>query len=134
MYEVNTNCMGCHLKKTVSNGHDVRTASGDTCAACHTEQHIEMLSKWNKTLESEVSDAEEVEAEARELLVELKNNLNAEQLGQAESMIAEGVDLLDIVRFGNGVHNKKYAITILDGAFGKFEDTIDLLDETRTTD
>jgi len=134
MYEVNTNCMACHLKKTSSKGHDVRTASGDTCAACHTEQHIQMLGKWEKTLENEVSGAEEVEAEVREILAELKNGLNAEQLGQAESMIAEGVELLDIVRFGNGVHNKKYAITILDGAFGKFEDTIDLLEETRTTD
>ena len=134
MYEVNTNCMACHLKKTLSKGHDVRTASGDTCAACHTEQHIEMLSKWKKTLKNEISDAEEVEAEVRELLAELKNNLDVEQLSQAESMIAKGVELLDIVRVGNGVHNKKYAINILDGAFSNFEDTIDLLEETRTTD
>jgi len=134
MYEVNTNCMACHLKKTLIRGHDVRTASGDTCAACHTEQHIKMLGKWKKTLKNEVSDAEDVEAEVRELLVELNASLNAEQRSQAESMIAEGVELLDIVRVGNGVHNKKYAITILDGAFGKFEDTIDLLEETRTTD
>jgi len=133
MYEVNTNCMGCHLKKTVRNGHDVRTASGDTCAACHTEQHIEMLAKWKETLKDEVSDAEEVEAEVRELLAELNNSLDAELRREAESMIAEGVELLDIVRVGNGVHNKKYSITILDGAFGKFEDTIDLLEESRTT-
>jgi hypothetical protein len=133
MYEVNTNCMACHLKKALSRGHDVRTASGDTCAACHTQQHIEMLRKWKKTLENEISDAEEVEAEVRALLAELNNSLNAEQLSWAESMIAEGVELLDIVRVGNGVHNKKYAITILDGAFGKFEDTIDLLEEARTS-
>ena len=131
MYEVNTNCMACHLKKTLSRGHDVRTASGDTCAACHTKQHIKMLSKWKKTLENEVSDAEDLEAEVRALLAELRSNLNAEQLSQAESMITEGVELLNIVRVGNGVHNKKYAITILDGAFGKFEDTIDLLEEAK---
>jgi hypothetical protein len=93
-----------------------------------------MLSKWKKTLKNEISDAEEFEVEVRELLAELKNNLDVEQLSQAEAMIAEGVELLDIVRVGNGVHNKKYAITILDGTFGKFEDTIDLLEETRTTD
>ncbi len=129
MYEVNTNCMGCHLKKTLSNGHDVRTASGDTCAACHTEEHKGMLIDWKETMENEVAGAEEVEVEARELLAELKNVLNEEQIGQAESSIAAGVELLDIVRFGNGVHNKKYAIGILDGAFGNFEDTIDMLEE-----
>ncbi len=131
MYEVNTNCMACHLKKTLSRGHDVRTASGDTCAACHTEQHIKMLGKWKKTLETEVSDAEDLEAEVRELLAELRSNLNTEQLSQAESKITEGVELLNIVRVGNGVHNKKYAITIIDGVFGKFEDTIDLLEEAK---
>jgi nitrate/TMAO reductase-like tetraheme cytochrome c subunit len=134
MYEVNTNCMACHLKKTLSRGHDVRTASGDTCAACHTEQHRKMLGDWKQMLEKEVSDAAEVEAEARELLAELRGNLNEEQLNQAEELIAKGTELLNIVRVGNGVHNKKYAITILDGAFGNFEDTIELLEGTRSTE
>ena len=131
MYGVNVNCMACHLKKTLSRGHDVRTASGDTCAACHTKQHIKMLGDWKKTLTKEVAGAEELEARARELLVELKGNLNKEQLSQVEVMIAKGSELLNIVRVGNGVHNKKYAITILDGAFGNFEDTIDLIEGTR---
>ncbi|MCU7922108.1 MAG: NapC/NirT family cytochrome c [Candidatus Thiodiazotropha sp. (ex Dulcina madagascariensis)] len=128
MYEVNTNCMACHLKKTVSRGHDVRTAAGDTCAACHTEQHRKMLDDWKTSLEKEVAGAEEVEAEARGLLAELRNGLNKEQLSQAEAMIAKGSELINTVRVGNGVHNKKYAITILDGAFGNFEDTIELLE------
>ncbi len=131
MYEVNTNCMACHLKKTLSNGHDVRTASGDTCAACHTKQHIKMLGDWKETLTKEVAAASEIETEARELLNELGTGLDKEQFNQAEIMIAKGSELINIVRFGNGVHNKKYAITILDGAFGNFEDTIDLLEGSR---
>ena len=46
------------------------------------------------------------------------------QMSQAETMMAKGSELLNIVRVGNGVHNKKYSITILDSAFGNFEDTI----------
>ena len=46
-------------------------------------------------------------------------------------MIAKGDELVDIVRVGNGVHNKKYAIAILDGAFGNYEDSIDLIEESR---
>jgi len=134
MYEVNVNCMACHLKKTLSRGHDVRTASGDTCAACHTKQHRKMLGDWKELLEKEVAGAEEVEIEARELLAEIKGRLNKEQLDQAEAMIAKGSELINIVRFGNGVHNKKYSITILDGAFGNFEDTIELLEEAGTTE
>ncbi|MCP3669315.1 MAG: cytochrome C [Gammaproteobacteria bacterium] len=133
MYKVNTNCMACHLKKSVRNGHEVRTASGDTCAACHTKQHRKMLGDWKRTLVKEVADAQELEKEARDLLDELKGNLNKEQLIQAEAKIAKGSELINIVRVGNGVHNKKYAVTILDGAFGNFEDTIELLEGTRTT-
>lgn len=131
MFEVNTNCMGCHLKKTLSKGHDVRTASGDTCAACHTQRHREMLHDWKETLESEIADVEEVEAEARTLLAELEYQLDKEQLDQVEAMLAKGEELVNIVRIGNGVHNKKYAIGILDGAFGNFEDSIDLLEASR---
>ncbi|MES9817480.1 MAG: hypothetical protein ABW155_12570 [Candidatus Thiodiazotropha sp.] len=108
----------------------MRTASGDTCAACHTEQHRKMLSDWNELLTSEVADVEEVEKEARNLLAELKDSLDNETLTQAEEMLTKGRELLDVVRVGNGVHNKKYAVNILDGAFGNFEDTIELLENT----
>ena len=54
-------------------------------------------------------------------------------MSQAETMMAKGSELLNIVRVGNGVHNKKYSITILDSAFGNFEDTIDLLEGARTS-
>ncbi len=134
MFEVNTNCMGCHLKKTVNRGHDVRTAAGDTCAACHTEQHRKMLDNWKKTMEEEVAGAEEVEIEARQMLALLKDDMDLDLLKQAEEMLAKGAENLNIVRFGNGVHNKKYAITILDSAFGYFEDTIELLEGSMTSD
>ncbi len=57
-----------------------------------------------------------------------EGNLDAEKLNEARETIAVGQELLNIVQFGNGVHNKKYAIMILDEAIANFEDTIDLLD------
>ncbi|MES9855632.1 MAG: NapC/NirT family cytochrome c [Sedimenticola sp.] len=133
MYEVNTNCMACHLKKTMKKGHDVRSASGETCAACHTAQHKKMLSDWKKLLVGEVADAEELEREVMDLLAEVRAALSKEQLSAAEALLAKGTEKLNIVRVGNGVHNKKYAITILDGAFGDFEETIELLESVNTT-
>ncbi len=134
MYEVNVNCMACHLKKTLSRGHAVRTAAGDTCAACHTEQHKEMLDDWKNTLKDEVAGAEEFANEVHQLLVELGGGLNSEQLAQVEEVIGKGDELLGIVRVGNGVHNKKYAITILDGAFGNYEEAVELLESAGTAD
>ncbi|MCU7846117.1 MAG: NapC/NirT family cytochrome c [Candidatus Thiodiazotropha sp. (ex Monitilora ramsayi)] len=134
MYEVNTNCMACHLKKTVNRGHDVRTAAGDTCAACHTEQHRQMLLDWKASLEKEVADAGEIEQEAVQLLDEHGFRLEKEKRQEVEAMVTKGSELLNIVRYGNGVHNKKYAITIIDGAFGYFEETIELLEEVGSSE
>ena len=88
-----------------------------------------MLEEWKKTLKEKVSGAQELAAEVRALLDERKEKLSREQLSQLELWLTEGTELLDIVRVGNGVHNKKYAITILDAAFVKFEDSLDLLED-----
>ena len=51
-----------------------------------------------------------------------------EQPAAVVSDVATGREYVNIVRFGNGVHNKKYAILILDEAIVSFEDAIDLLE------
>ena len=129
MFNVNTNCMGCHLKKTLSKGHAVRTGAPETCAACHTAEHKKMLQDWRKQVDREVKEVEEVEAEALQALEAAKDKVAAGKLKKAKAMIAEGQGYLDIVRFGNGVHNKKYSIMIMDEAITKFEETIELLDD-----
>ena len=79
-------------------------------------------------LDKEVKAVEEVEGEAVALIEELRSWIDDEQLKEIKGLMADGHEMLNIVRFGNGVHNKKYAITILDGAIGNFEDVIDLLE------
>ncbi len=128
MFNVNTNCMACHLKKTSSMGHAVRTAAGDTCAACHTPEHKKMLDDWRETVVREVKDVEEVEKEAVDGLAAATDKLDSQTVKDAEKMISEGRKYLDIVRFGNGVHNKKYSIMILDEAFAKFEEAIEVIE------
>ncbi len=128
MFNVNVNCMACHQKKTLSQGHAVRTAAGDTCAACHTPKHNQMLDDWKQAVTREVRDVEDIEKEALDALRGAEGKLTGETFLELEKIIAEGQEFLNIVRFGNGVHNKKYAITILDQAFTKFEDAIDRID------
>ncbi len=128
MFKVNTNCMGCHLKKDLNKGHAVRTGAPETCSACHTPEHKQMLADWRKQVGNEIRGAEERELEAQNALEAARmRGESPEKLAKAREMIAAGQKFLEIVRIGNGVHNKKYAITILDEAFVNFDDTIDLL-------
>ena len=128
MFNVNTNCMGCHLKKSLSKGHAVRTGAPETCVACHTAQHRKMLKDWDDQIDREVKDVEEIETETLQALEAAKDKSGGDELKQAKAKVAKGRGYLDIVRFGNGVHNKKYSIMILDEAIAEFEDALDLLD------
>ncbi|MDH3239648.1 MAG: NapC/NirT family cytochrome c [Alphaproteobacteria bacterium] len=128
MNAVRTNCAGCHTESKHSKGQLVKTGSAETCAKCHTPEHRKMLDDWKKTLEREVGFTKELEVEALEALAAAEDKLGADKLQEAQQMIATGQELLSIVQIGNGVHNKKYAIMILDEAIANFEDTIDLLD------
>jgi hypothetical protein len=128
MNAVKTNCTGCHIETKHSKGQQVKAGSAETCAKCHTPEHREMLDDWKKTLEREVGFVKEIEVEALAALAAAEGKLGAETLGEARRMIATGQEFLSIVQIGNGVHNKKYSIMILDEAIANFEDTIDLLD------
>lgn len=129
MFEVNTNCMGCHLKVEVRSGHEVRTGAPETCVACHTPKHEAMLADWREQLDGEVAMATELEQEALAAMEAATQNGVADTVRlEAGAMIVSGQKYLEIVRSGNGVHNKKYAISILDEAFVNFEDAIDLLE------
>ncbi|MFC1672679.1 NapC/NirT family cytochrome c [Pseudomonadota bacterium] len=128
MDRVNTNCMACHVKKKMSQGHPVRTGSGEACVACHTNKHNKMLEDWALSVDREVKDVTEVENEALQALMDAeKAGASPEILAEAKELITKGQKLVEVVRVGNGVHNKKYSITIIDDAFGNFEDAIDLL-------
>ena len=130
MFKVNTNCMGCHLKKDLNRGHAVRTGAPETCAACHTTEHKKMLADWRHQVKQEVDGAEEVGQEALQAVQAAKlAGADPAKLAEAKKMIQAGQKFLEIVRIGNGVHNKKYAITILDEAYVNFEDAIDLLSD-----
>ena len=124
MFEVNVNCMGCHLEKKNIKGHAVRKGAPETCVACHTEEHRKMLQTWADQIDSEVEAVEEMELEVSEALLAAEAKLDEKSLSEVQAMLVEGREYLDIVRFGNGVHNKKYAIMILDEAFAQFEDAL----------
>ncbi len=70
-----------------------------------------------------------MEQEALEALAEHKTKLSTDKLAKAHDMLKQGREDLHIVEFGNGVHNKKYSIMLIDAAIIRFEDMIDYLEE-----
>jgi hypothetical protein len=88
-----------------------------------------MLKDWKTELTNEIKFSKEVEQEALSALAKAKAKLPETKLVQARKMLKEGQENLDIIKFGNGVHNKKYSIMLIDAAITSFEDMIDYLEE-----
>ena len=43
-------------------------------------------------------------------------------------MLAEGRENINIVQFGNGVHNKKYSLLLIDAAINKYDELIEYVE------
>jgi hypothetical protein len=132
MYKARTNCLGCHVEEKVNKkGLRLMQASAATCVQCHTKDHKKMLEDWKTELAKELEYAIEVQKEALGALEKSKPKISKANLAKARKMMAEGRQYLNIVKFGNGVHNKKYSIMLFDAAITRFEDTMDFLEEVQ---
>ncbi len=128
MYAVKTNCMGCHIEtKHDRKGEGMVKGTGKACIACHTERHASMLKEWKDKLSKEVEAVEEARQKAEDALKEAQDKIPEEKLQQAKAMFEKSQELVNIVKYGNGIHNKKYSITLIDFAFSSFEDIIEML-------
>ena len=129
MHAVKTNCFGCHVEDVHANGQIVKAATDQTCVDCHGEEQGRMMEDWKETLSEEIAITKEVEQEAVAALAAATGRVEAERLAEASKLLETGRDSLALVEHGNGVHNKKYSILLLDQALTHFEDLIDSLQE-----
>jgi hypothetical protein len=110
-------------------GERVMKGAAIACVRCHTKDHKKMLKDWKTELANEIKATREIQKEALKALARVKSKLPKPKLAEARKMLKEGRENLNIVRFGNGVHNKKYSMMLLDAAMTSFEDMIDFLEE-----
>ncbi|MBW2066257.1 MAG: hypothetical protein JRJ03_15190 [Deltaproteobacteria bacterium] len=130
MRRARTNCLGCHIELgTTAKGERTLVGSARACVRCHTKDHEKMLREWKAELSRELEFAKEVKEEALTALEEAKSKLSKAKMHEAMGMLREGRENLDIVRFGNGVHNKKYSMFLIDAAITSFEDVLDYIEE-----
>ena len=127
MYNVKTNCIGCHVDEKNINGEIVLHGSSKSCVDCHTAKHEEMVQTWKARTDNELNSAREIKKEALDAIENVRGKVPEKKLKEAMAMIEEGQGNLLIVEYGGGVHNQKYSIKLLDDAMNRFEDAIDLL-------
>lgn len=135
MYQARTNCLGCHVEKdNTHKGQTVMKASAKSCIRCHSQDYEKMFGMWTREVAQEVEKAERLEKEALAALEKFKPKLSQEKISEANSMLKEGRENLNIVQFGNGIHNTKYSIALLDVATTRFKNMIAYVEGKETTE
>jgi hypothetical protein len=129
MFKARTNCLGCHVERELNHkGQTVMKASSKACVRCHTKDYEQMFGLWKREVSGELERTIRLEKEAVEALAKHKPQIDQEKLNTASAMLRTGSENLGIVRFGNGIHNAKYSIELLDSAMTNFKDMIAYLE------
>jgi nitrate/TMAO reductase-like tetraheme cytochrome c subunit len=128
MYKVKTNCQGCHKQEEIARGEDILRGSAKACVDCHSKDHDKMLADWVKEVRTEVDFAKETRDKAFAMMNRVKGQLSKDQIAEFEKLFEKGREALDIVEFGNGVHNKKYSIMLIDEAMNSIYAVLDVVE------
>ncbi|MBI5196764.1 MAG: hypothetical protein HZA10_10655 [Nitrospirae bacterium] len=128
MFNAHTTCVGCHIEETVGRkGVKIVKGSAVSCALCHSLEYEKLLKDDIAVIQKELKTVLELEKKAEETIVNSKGKIPNDKFKKAMAMFKEGQYKVRIVEYGNGVHNKKYAMALLDSAYTSFERIIDSL-------
>jgi hypothetical protein len=130
-FNARATCMACHLERQFTKkGTPVLMASAKACTGCHPGRQ-KLLNDWKTDLEGGIKDTLEVQKEALDALSAAEAKLAKPKLAEAQNLLKEGQENLKMVQLGNGVHNKKYALYLLDAAMIRFEDVLDYIEDNQ---
>ncbi len=131
MHAVKTNCQGCHEQKELHKGEEILRGSAKACVDCHTTDHKKMLTDWEQEVGGELAFAKENYDRAEALVEQFNDKFTQKELNEFSAYLKSSKKTLNIVEFGNGVHNKKYAIMLIDEALNGIYNVLDVV-ETMT--
>jgi hypothetical protein len=122
MYAARVNCFGCHNRKTVlEKGQTVFKASGQSCLFCHEKGYEKTLQEWERQLREQVRAVAAVFEQVRQAMEKARPKISRERLDKMMEDLGRARENFQIVKFGNGVHNRKYAGKLLDEAMEIFK-------------
>lgn len=127
MHAFGTNCIGCHQQDGLDHkGNKVKKGSTRSCFECHNqlERYAKMTPKWEEDVQGFLEEARETETETLEAVEQAKSALPRKVLARVDARLKMGQENLRVVTAGGGVHNKKYAMLLIDLALQSFEEAV----------
>lgn len=117
------NCRACHTQPAADEkGDTLIRATQEGCIACHGEEYRKLFEQWQHEVGTYLSEAEAL----LDRVTKLSAAHNATPVGVRELLAAAGTNIR-LVRAGGGLHNRPYALQLLDVARRKLIEAEQLL-------
>lgn len=131
MFLTRVSCTSCHIshKGTPLQGISAYPSEA-ACMSCHGTQYGAILRQWKSQMKNILSvilpSLEKSKGELKKYSVRLSKREKAERL------VEEAHENIDLVRYGKGVHNIKYSVSLLSTANEKLTEAMKLIGSSYT--
>lgn len=110
------NCRACHTQEAFDDkGDDTLRATQKGCAACHEDDYIRLFDQWKYEIETYVREGEDALRRVTHL-VESAKSKGAPTAPEADAALERARINLTLVRNGGGMHNRPFALQLIDAA------------------
>jgi nitrate/TMAO reductase-like tetraheme cytochrome c subunit len=116
MFKVHVNCEGCHIKdETFGVKGMTRIAKPAACISCHGVKYDNLQNEWivgtDRLIEQLTPASELVVAEIS------RTEKQGKKIDEAQELYEKASHNIDLIRYGQGVHNVTYSQKLLDKAY-----------------
>ena len=114
MFGSRINCRACHIQPGSDfKGEPLIKATATTCVACHADNYRAMLDQWVSEMSGKVKESVDGVDRLQKRIDELKAKGQTIPPKVLE-LVAQARQNLTLVKSGNGIHNRNYALVLLD--------------------
>jgi nitrate/TMAO reductase-like tetraheme cytochrome c subunit len=114
-------CSACHTEPgTGSKEQAVITGTVSSCRACHGDEYQELFGEWQDSIAARLREAESLRDNVQQRLAAASKPYDRDQL-EADRLSRQAQQNIHLVAAGNGIHNKNYALVLLDQAVTDLE-------------
>lgn len=110
------NCEACHTQPGADpKGEKVVRSTVAACRGCHGKDYEELFTRWREEIRARLSDAKILLAQVQEQL-SVTTQPGGPGRVEATRLIARARQNIQLVATANGIHNRNYALLLLDQA------------------
>ena len=124
MFGSRINCRACHTKAATDlKGDGLIKATEATCVACHGDDYARLFQQWRNEIETSVKEAEAALTRVEGMMHEWRSR-GAEVPEGVSDALEQARANVHFVRSGNGIHNKAYALKLLDWSIRSLDEAV----------